>query len=72
MNNFTVTDEQLVELVAHVEDTHEFDYDGCHPIPRVHCWPWCPACKTLAGIPADLLDAGQRFLAACADQAAIV
>lgn len=52
----------LVDLVAFVDDEHEYRDGGCHPQPSKDCYDWCDACKLLARVPADVLDEARQVL----------
>jgi hypothetical protein len=61
---YPITDEQAIRLAAHALDTHELNSSSLEPTPGVDCWRWCHSCKTLDGLPSDLLDAAAAYLAA--------
>lgn len=46
-----------IALAAFVMGAHEFDSDSCGPTPGVDCYEWCKACKVLAGLPPEVLEA---------------
>lgn len=57
-------DPSLVRLVAFAMDGHDFNSDHCRPTPGEDCWGWCHACKVLADLPAEVLEAGRAFVRA--------
>lgn len=52
----------LVDLVAFVDQEHEYAVDSCHPQPGSDCGAWCEACKLIAQVPVDLLAEARQKL----------
>jgi hypothetical protein len=64
MTGATADHDLLVDLVAFVDDEHEYRDGGCHPQPGVDCYEWCEACKLIARVPADVLAEARQKLRA--------
>lgn len=50
---------QQIALVAFVMGEHVYAVDHCYPQPGTDCESWCKACKVLAGLPSDVIDAAK-------------
>lgn len=47
-----------IALAAFAMDHHDLENAcGCHGTPGADCSQWCKACKVLAGLPSDVLEA---------------
>lgn len=63
MSAMTAADRALlVDLVAFVDDEHEYRDGGCHPQPGTDCYDWCEACKLLTRVRDGVLAEARQQL----------